>query len=65
MIIISKTYKRILQEIWAVWITFWICFIQVQDIEFAQIEVKVIEGLKAGNDCLKQMHEVSLYIDWN
>ncbi|XP_056128401.1 charged multivesicular body protein 6 isoform X2 [Rhinichthys klamathensis goyatoka] len=30
----------------------------VQDIEFAQIEVKVIEGLKAGNDCLKQIHEV-------
>uniref|UniRef100_A0A671RA35 Charged multivesicular body protein 6-like n=1 Tax=Sinocyclocheilus anshuiensis TaxID=1608454 RepID=A0A671RA35_9TELE len=30
----------------------------VQDIEFAQIEIKVIEGLKAGNDCLKQMHEV-------
>ncbi|XP_067285168.1 charged multivesicular body protein 6 isoform X2 [Pseudorasbora parva] len=30
----------------------------VQDIEFAQIEVKVIEGLKAGNDCLKLMHEV-------
>ncbi|XP_077067921.1 charged multivesicular body protein 6 isoform X2 [Siphateles boraxobius] len=30
----------------------------VQEIEFAQIEVKVIEGLKAGNDCLKQIHEV-------
>ncbi|XP_016371662.1 charged multivesicular body protein 6-like [Sinocyclocheilus rhinocerous] len=30
----------------------------VQDIVFAQIEIKVIEGLKAGNDCLKQMHEV-------
>ncbi len=39
----------------------WLCLIQVQDIEFAQIEIKVIEGLKAGNDCLKQMHEVSLY----
>lgn len=46
-------------------IQFWICLIQVQDIEFAQIEVKVIEGLKAGNDCLKQIHEVSLYMDWN
>uniref|UniRef100_A0A8C1J9S9 Charged multivesicular body protein 6a n=1 Tax=Cyprinus carpio TaxID=7962 RepID=A0A8C1J9S9_CYPCA len=32
--------------------------IQVQDIEFAQIEIKIIEGLKAGNYCLKQMHEV-------
>ncbi|KAI5623462.1 charged multivesicular body protein 6 [Silurus asotus] len=30
----------------------------VQDIEFAQIEIKVIEGLKVGNDCLKKMHEV-------
>uniref|UniRef100_A0AAY5EF82 Charged multivesicular body protein 6b n=2 Tax=Electrophorus electricus TaxID=8005 RepID=A0AAY5EF82_ELEEL len=30
----------------------------VQDIEFAQIEMKVIEGLKVGNDCLKKMHEV-------
>ncbi|XP_035254932.1 charged multivesicular body protein 6-like [Anguilla anguilla] len=29
----------------------------VQDIEFAQIETKVIEGLKVGNDCLKKMHE--------
>ncbi|XP_068075537.2 charged multivesicular body protein 6 isoform X3 [Danio rerio] len=29
----------------------------VQDIEFAQIEIKVIESLKDGNDCLKQMHE--------
>lgn len=32
--------------------------LQVQDIEFAQIEIKVIEGLKVGNDCLKKMHEV-------
>ncbi|XP_073410819.1 charged multivesicular body protein 6 isoform X1 [Dendrobates tinctorius] len=30
----------------------------VEDIEFAQIEMKVIEGLKIGNDCLKKMHEV-------
>lgn len=30
----------------------------VQDIEFAQIEMKVIEGLKVGNDCLKKMHEL-------
>ncbi|XP_068161450.1 charged multivesicular body protein 6 [Antennarius striatus] len=30
----------------------------VQDLEFAQIERKVIEGLKVGNDCLKKMHEV-------
>ncbi|XP_028824824.1 charged multivesicular body protein 6 [Denticeps clupeoides] len=29
----------------------------VQDIEFAQIEMKVIEGLKVGNECLKKMHE--------
>lgn len=30
----------------------------VQDIEFMQIEMKVIEGLKVGNDCLKRMHEI-------
>ncbi|KAB5553917.1 hypothetical protein PHYPO_G00044180 [Pangasianodon hypophthalmus] len=29
----------------------------VQDLEFTQIEVKVLEGLKVGNDCLKKMHE--------
>ncbi|KAK3520445.1 hypothetical protein QTP70_024063 [Hemibagrus guttatus] len=29
----------------------------VQDLEFSQIEVKVLEGLKVGNDCLKKMHE--------
>ncbi|XP_047465466.1 charged multivesicular body protein 6 [Mugil cephalus] len=30
----------------------------VQDLEFAQIERKVIDGLKVGNECLKKMHEV-------
>ncbi|NP_001084537.1 charged multivesicular body protein 6-B [Xenopus laevis] len=30
----------------------------VDDIEFAQIEMKVIEGLKVGNEWLKKMHEV-------
>ncbi|XP_077412110.1 charged multivesicular body protein 6-like isoform X3 [Vanacampus margaritifer] len=30
----------------------------VQDIEFLQIEMKVIEGLKVGNDCLKSMHQI-------
>lgn len=30
----------------------------VQDIEFMQIEMRVIEGLKVGNDCLKRMHEI-------
>ncbi|XP_077474381.1 charged multivesicular body protein 6-like [Stigmatopora argus] len=30
----------------------------VQDIEFMQIEMKVMEGLKAGNDCLKSMHQI-------
>ncbi|KAK9535165.1 hypothetical protein VZT92_007564 [Zoarces viviparus] len=30
----------------------------VQDIEFMQIEMTVIEGLKVGNDCLKSMHEI-------
>lgn len=32
---------------------------QVQDIEFMQIEMQVIEGLKVGNECLKSMHEVN------
>lgn len=32
------------------------------DIEFAQIEVQVIEGLKQGNDALKKMHQI-LHID--
>lgn len=35
---------------------------QVQDIEFMQIEMKVIEGLKVGNDCLKSMHEVDVLL---
>ncbi|XP_077594987.1 charged multivesicular body protein 6 isoform X1 [Stigmatopora nigra] len=30
----------------------------VQDLEFAQIEKKVIDGLRVGNQCLKKMHEV-------
>ncbi|XP_038597952.1 charged multivesicular body protein 6 [Tachyglossus aculeatus] len=30
----------------------------VQNIEFAQIEMKVIEGLKIGNECLTKMHQV-------
>lgn len=34
---------------------------QVQDIEFMQIEITVVEGLKAGNDCLKSMHEVHAF----
>lgn len=36
------------------------CFLQVQDIEFTQIEMKVIEGLKIGNECLNKMHQVSV-----
>uniref|UniRef100_A0AAA9RZR3 Charged multivesicular body protein 6 n=1 Tax=Bos taurus TaxID=9913 RepID=A0AAA9RZR3_BOVIN len=30
----------------------------VQSIEFTQIEMKVIEGLKIGNECLNKMHQV-------
>uniref|UniRef100_A0ABI7ZRU1 Charged multivesicular body protein 6 n=1 Tax=Felis catus TaxID=9685 RepID=A0ABI7ZRU1_FELCA len=30
----------------------------VQNIEFAQIEMKVVEGLQIGNECLKKMHQV-------
>lgn len=31
---------------------------QVQSIEFTQIEMKVVEGLQIGNECLKKMHQV-------
>lgn len=31
---------------------------QVQSIEFAQIEMKVLQGLQFGNECLKKMHQV-------
>lgn len=34
---------------------------QVQDIEFMQIEIRVIEGLRVGNECLKSMHEVRAF----
>ncbi|XP_071948743.1 charged multivesicular body protein 6-A-like isoform X2 [Antedon mediterranea] len=30
----------------------------VDEIEFAQIEMKVVEGLKVGNESLKKMHEI-------
>lgn len=30
----------------------------VHDIEFAQVETKVIDGLKAGNEALKKLHAV-------
>ncbi|KAL3247521.1 hypothetical protein MRX96_056954 [Rhipicephalus microplus] len=33
-------------------------FAQVHDIEFAQIEIQVVEGLKVGNESLKKLHEV-------
>ena len=30
----------------------------VENIEYAQVEMKVVDGLKQGNECLKQMHKV-------
>ena len=30
----------------------------MQDLEFAQIQMKVVEGLKQGNEALEKMHEV-------
>ena len=30
----------------------------VENIEFAQIEMKVVEGLKTGNQCLEEMHKI-------
>ena len=35
---------------------------QVENIEFTQVEVKVVEGLKQGNECLEQMHKVGFYL---
>lgn len=32
----------------------------VDTIEFTQIEVKVVEGLKQGNEALNQLHKVPL-----
>ena len=37
-----------------------VLLIQVHDIEFAQIEVQVVQGLKDGNAALKKMNQV-----WN
>lgn len=34
------------------------CHFQVQSIEFTQIEMKVMEGLQVGNECLNKMHQV-------
>lgn len=30
----------------------------VENIEFTQVEMKVVEGLKQGNECLEQMHKI-------
>lgn len=35
-------------------------FIQVNDLEFAQVESQVIQGLKVGNESLKKLHRVSV-----
>lgn len=35
----------------------------VSELEFSQIQAKVIEGLKRGNESLKKMHEVKLLIN--
>lgn len=32
---------------------------QTHDIEYAQIEIQVVEGLKVGNESLKKLHQVS------
>lgn len=31
---------------------------QVHDIEFAQIEIQVVQGLKSGNEALHKLHQV-------
>lgn len=30
----------------------------ISDVEFTQIQHKVLEGMKVGNECLKQMHQI-------
>lgn len=30
----------------------------VDNIEFAQVELKVVEGLKTGNRCLEELHKI-------
>jgi len=35
-----------------------VLLVQVHDIEFAQIEVQVVQGLKDGNAALKKMNQV-------
>ena len=30
----------------------------VENIEFAQVELKVVEGLKTGNKCLEELHKI-------
>ena len=32
----------------------------VETLEYTQIEMKVVEGLKQGNECLQEMHKVFL-----
>lgn len=31
----------------------------VETLEYTQIEMKVVEGLKQGNECLQELHKVS------
>ena len=31
---------------------------QVHDLEFAQLEMTVMDGLKSGNEALKKLHQV-------
>ena len=33
-------------------------FRQVNDLEFAQVEIKVMEGLKGGNEALAELHKI-------
>ena len=36
----------------------YITYFQVHDLEFAQIENEVVQGLKKGNESLKKLHQV-------
>lgn len=34
--------------------------LQIHDLEFSEIEMQVLEGLKAGNESLKKIHRVGV-----
>ena len=59
---LNKNFKNLFSKMLYEMIThvrssIYIC-LQVHDLEFAQIEVAVVQGLKSGNESLKKLHQV-------